>query len=246
MNLAPFFTFYGGKYRAARRYPPPTYDTIIEPFAGSAGYALRHPHLQVVLVERDPAIAETWRYLLQATAEEVLRLPDLREGQTTADLDLKVGARHLVGWWVNKGSAVPKRSMSANMRSALVPHRGGNQPTGWWGPAIRARIAAQLGAIRHWTLIEGDYTAAPDVEATWFVDAPYQLAGQHYRHGARQLDYAALGRWCRARRGQVVVCENVGADWLPFRPFIDIKASEARHGGKVSREAIYELPEATG
>ena len=39
--------------------------------------------------------------------------------------------------------------------------------------------------------------------------------------------------------GQVIVCENVGADWLPFQPWRDIKASDARHGGKVSREAFW-------
>jgi len=101
------------------------------------------------------------------------------------------------------------------------------------------RIASQLHAIRHWTLIEGDYTEAPGVPATWFVDPPYIDKGKHYRLGSSTIDFDALGAWCRTRRGQVMVCENVGADWLPFRPFIDIKGSEAKHGGKVSREAIW-------
>jgi len=55
-----FFYFYGGKWLAAPRYPAPRYDTIIEPFAGSAGYSLRYPDKRVVLVERDPKIAATW------------------------------------------------------------------------------------------------------------------------------------------------------------------------------------------
>jgi hypothetical protein len=30
------------------------------------------------------------------------------------------------------------------------------------------------------------------------------------------LDYSALATWCRARKGQAIVCEQDGADWLPF------------------------------
>lgn len=42
MNLKPFFTFYGGKWRAAPHYAPPEFATIVEPFAGAAGYSVRH------------------------------------------------------------------------------------------------------------------------------------------------------------------------------------------------------------
>lgn len=79
-----------------------------------------------------------------------------------------------------------------------------------------ARVAAQVEFIRHWRVIHGDYTEAPDIEATWLIDGPYQgEAGEHYRHGSRDIDYAHLARWS-PRRGQVVVCEALGADWLPF------------------------------
>jgi hypothetical protein len=30
------------------------------------------------------------------------------------------------------------------------------------------------------------------------------------------LDYAALAKWCRERKGQKIVCEQDGATWLPF------------------------------
>jgi len=230
--LRPFFTYYGGKYRAAPRYPPPLSDTIVEPFAGSAGYSLRWPDRKVILVERDPAVAGTWRYLLSVSAAEVLALPDLEPGQSTDDLPLPQEARWLIGWWLNKGTAGPCKSEGAWMRS-------GTHQNSYWGPAIRMRIASQLSAIRHWTLIEGDYTEAPDVTATHFIDPPYIGAGKYYRLGSSTIDYPALAEWCRSRRGQVIVCENVGADWLPFRPYIDIKASEAKSGGKVSREAIW-------
>src|SRR5690348_5384455 len=60
LKLMPFFSFYGGKWRAAPKYPAPLYDTIIEPFAGSAGYAVRHYEKRVLLCEKDPVIAALW------------------------------------------------------------------------------------------------------------------------------------------------------------------------------------------
>lgn len=237
MTLRPFFTYYGGKWRAAPKYPPPMSDTIVEPFAGSAGYSMRWPDRKVVLVEKDPYVAGTWRYLLSVSEAEILALPDLGEGQSVDDLDVSQEARWLIGWWLNSGSATPKKSDGTWARRGRTYTSGGGSMG--WGPAARHRIASQLHAIRHWTLIEGDYTEAPDVPATWFVDPPYIDKGRHYRLGSSALDYAALAEWCQSRRGQVMVCENVGAEWLPFRPFIDIKASEAKQGGKVSREALW-------
>ena len=55
-------------------------------------------------------------------------------------------------------------------------------------------------------------------EASWFVDPPYQNQGKHYHYGPENVDFAMLGNWCRTRLGQVIVCENEGADWLPFTP----------------------------
>lgn len=60
-GLRTFFNFYGGKWKAAPTYPAPKHDTIIEPFAGGAGYSLRHHERQVVLIDRDPVIAGIWR-----------------------------------------------------------------------------------------------------------------------------------------------------------------------------------------
>lgn len=230
--MRPFFTFYGGKWRAAPHYPPPTYGTIIEPFAGSAGYSMRYPDRQVVLVEKDPLIAETWRYLLHATPSEILTLPDIGPAQSVDDLDVSDGAKLLIGWWLNRGAQRSCKTLSAWGRS-------GKFPLQFWGAAVRARIASQVDTVRHWNLIEGDYTLSPDIEATWFIDPPYRRAGRYYACGSGGIDYAALAAWCRSRRGQVTVCENVGADWLPFRPWRKCKSNESLHGGKVSHEAIW-------
>ena len=51
-QLRPFFGYYGGKWRdAVKHYPAPQFDIVMEPFAGSAGYALRYAERNVVLCD---------------------------------------------------------------------------------------------------------------------------------------------------------------------------------------------------
>jgi site-specific DNA-adenine methylase len=219
VTLRPLFSYYGGKWRAAPRYPAPRYDTIIEPFAGSAGYALRYPERNVVLVEKNAKVAATWRYLLRAT----------EAGATVDDLNVCEEARYLIGFSVNAATTSPSKSLSKWATT---------YPTAqFWGEKRRVLLSKSVSRIRHWTLIEGDYADAPDVEATWFIDPPYIGAGKHYP--TQPDDFEALAVWCRSRRGQVMVCENVGATWLPFRPFLKIKANQSRYGGKTSHEALW-------
>ena len=51
--IRPFWKFYGGKWRAAPRYPRPLYSTIVEPFAGAAGYSTRYYQRDIILVEKE-------------------------------------------------------------------------------------------------------------------------------------------------------------------------------------------------
>jgi hypothetical protein len=39
---------------------------MVEPFAGAAGYSLRYPERDVILVERYAVVAEMWRYARNA------------------------------------------------------------------------------------------------------------------------------------------------------------------------------------
>jgi site-specific DNA-adenine methylase len=65
----------------------------------------------------------------------------------------------------------------------------------------------------------GDYHDIPNQEATWFIDPPYQgNGGKYYKHGNQNFDYNELAEWSKQRQGQVIVCENSEANWLPFRP----------------------------
>jgi len=222
-TLRPFFGFYGGKWRdALKHYPPPAHGVIVEPFAGSAGYSVRYPNRKVILGEKDPVISGVWDYLIHASAQDILAIPDLAPGQTVADLPICQEARWLVGFWLNRGASRPRTGPSAWMRDGI-------RPGSFWGERVRQTIAGQVDRIRHWQVFNCSYEELPfSGEATWFVDPPYQKQGQHYHHGAENLDFTALGTWCQARRGQVIVCENDGADWLLFSPLADVKTTRAR------------------
>jgi len=93
----PSFTYYGSRWRAAPRYPFPRRGTIVEPFAGAAGYSIRHANKKVILVEKNAKMACVWRYLIKATSAEILALPLIEPGQSVDDLNISQEARILIG-----------------------------------------------------------------------------------------------------------------------------------------------------
>ena len=217
--MRPFWMYYGGKWRLAPRYPAPRYDRIVEPFAGAAGYSVRHNAPIVKLYDTDPIIVGVWRWLIKATIHEVMSLPDIGEGQTVDDYQMCPEARWFVGFWMNKGVAQPRQRPSAWLRAGVRPRSN-------WGAEVRARIALQLAQIRHWHVNLRHYAELPTYAATWFVDPPYQgKAGSHYTQGSGAIDYGHLAEWCSSLRGQVIVCERAGAQWLPFEPLCNAKTS---------------------
>lgn len=229
MILRPFFGYFGSKWKLAPLYPAPLHETVIEPFAGSAGYALRHYRRRVILRDADPIIVSIWRYLLRSSPAEILALPDLPKGGTVDDLPVCQEARWFIGMWLNASASSPRRRPTGWMLE-------GRWPTRFWCAATRRRIARQIDLVKHWRVEEGGYQFSPSLEATWFVDPPYQLAGTRYRIGSRLIDFAALAVWCRSRQGQIIVCENVGASWLPFQPLANIQTTCR---GKRSLEAAW-------
>lgn len=230
-QLRPFFGYFGGKWRdALRNYPAPHHDIIVEPFAGSAGYALRYHSKRVVLCEIDPTIAGIWDYLVRVSTQEVLAIPDVPIGGTVDDLHVPSEARALVGMWLNRGVARPRKSPSKWMRDGV-------RPGSFWGERVRQTIASQVDHIRHWEIHNCNYEMAPiSDEATWFIDPPYVGAGHHYKHGVSAIDFDKLAMWCSTRPGQAIVCENEGADWLPFRHLGSFKTTRS---GRQSKEVYW-------
>lgn len=227
-TLRPFFSYYGGKWRdALRLYPEPEFETIVESFAGSAGYSLRYPNKRIILYEVDPIVASVWKFLIAAKPKDILRIPDLPPGGTCDDLKISQEARWLVGFWLNRGTASPRKSASRWMRDRI-------RPGSFWGDRVRNTIASQVDLIRHWEIHNGSYDECPDYsDVTWFIDPPYQEAGRHYQFGSETIDYTSLASWCRGRDGQTIVCENSGATWLPFRELATTKTTRSRRSKEV-------------
>lgn len=107
--MRPFFPYYGAKWMLAPKYPAPAGRTVIEPFAGSAAYSVRHDVQRAVLLDAGPVLAGVWSPLIGASQREILALPDLANEQRVADLPLCQEARDFVGFWLNRGSAAPAK-----------------------------------------------------------------------------------------------------------------------------------------
>ena len=129
-SLRPFFCFYGGKWRSAPKYPTPNHGQVIEPFAGAAGYSVRHHHLDVLLCDIDEVVCGVWDYLINVSPGEVIALPNIYPGQTVSDLAVTQEAAWLIGFWLNKGVARPCLSPSAWMKS-------GKHKTSFWGDSVK-------------------------------------------------------------------------------------------------------------
>jgi len=186
--------------------------------------ALRNHEKNVILLDKSEYICGVWDYLIHAPAAEIRALPLMQPGDDVQDLEICKEAQWLLGFWINQGSTMPKRTMGG---------RASNRKFGTWGEAPRERLAQQVEHIRHWKIIHGDYAQAPDIEATWFIDSPYEGQGKQYKHTVKS--YGELGAWCRARKGQVMVCESQGATWLPFEPVTTVCG--ATH--KITQEMLW-------
>jgi site-specific DNA-adenine methylase len=238
--LKAFFSYFGAKNRHANKYPSPIHGTIIEPFAGSAGYSVRYANRNVILVEKDPAIAGCWDWLIHVSSEEVLRLPvDLDSCNNLERFVTCPEARYFMRLWFDPGVGKHARSKpSKRMREQ------DSNSSKCWGSRIRQRIASQVPSIRHWRIFNCGYEDIPWFEIrhcpiTWFVDPPYQYAGKGYVHGSGSIDFSHLADFCKSVSGQVIVCEHSGARWLPFDHLYDLRGIMRQHSGKESEEGIW-------
>ena len=226
MQLKPFFSFYGAKWGLAPHYPRPLNYLIVEPFAGSAGYSVRHFDNAVQLYDIDPVLVGVWKYLIGSTKKDILDLPI--DFESTADLDIPQAAKHFLGFWIARGRSTPAITKSAWMRSGLYA-------TSFWSKEKRDRVANQVQYIKHWRCDLLSYENIYNFKATWFLDPPYQSKGIHYK--MNKIDYSHLGDWAKSLNGQVIVCENDGSDWLNFSPFRKLRG--VKNGGKkMSYESI--------
>jgi site-specific DNA-adenine methylase len=213
------FYYYGRKKQIAKYYPAPNFDSIIEPFAGAAAYSLYQANWKknVILIEKDPKVADIWKWLIQdAQSEEILKLPNLKVGEKSSEF------LHII-------HAATKMAFAfKTIKVTPVLERN-------WEISKRI-MAANLHKVKHWEIICGDYSCAPDIKATWFIDPPYKHSpGLGYRFSSKLLDYEALAEWAKKRKGETIFCEGELGDYLPFKPLIELKGI----AGKSNKEMIY-------
>jgi site-specific DNA-adenine methylase len=233
----PLFKWFGSKWQASKHYPPPQGDEVIEPFAGGAGYSLRHSHLQVTIAESDPHVGPLWKWLIsEATESDILAIPvGLPVGTDIRTLGLTLGQSLLLKSW--------QRTNSTGNCWTVSPW--GDKP-GQWTLNTRARVAAEFHAVRHWKFVSDGLTlleGGADRSATWFIDPPYE---NNYKYSGWNVDYSTLAGLVKGLQGHVIVCEatcpKTGKfpSWLPFEDFRSTvtsrrKSTQNHH----SRELIY-------
>ena len=207
------FSYYGRKTKVVKYYPRPEFNTIIEPFAGSAAYSLHGDNWKhnVIIVDKYEVVYRVWRYLQQSSEQSILSLPDVEYGHSTKEhAQLCEEEVWLIGFCVARGSAQPQYQ-SGKFNS--------------W-PDNKKSIARNLYKIRHWDIRLGDYRDIDNFEATWFIDPPYQWGGQYYTESNKSINFPELSEWCKSRIGQVIVCENTKADWMPFHPIKKMRGNK--------------------
>jgi len=197
------FSYYGSKSKIVHLYPSPKHGKIIEPFAGSARYALKYFDRDVLLVDKYEVIVKIWKWLQLCSPSDILKLPVLKVGDkiNREDFDC-IEQAWLMGFIVQDAVNAPRLTVSK-----------------FAAPNIAFEIkdiASQLYKIKHWKIELGNYEDIPNQEATWFIDPPYQFGGEYYVKNNKDFNYKKLGEWCMSREGQSIVCENTKADWLPF------------------------------
>lgn len=225
MKIKTPFSYYGGKSKIAHLYPEPEHKLIIEPFAGSAAYSWLHRRIhhsvslspmddyrrKIWLNDLDPKTFSMWKFLTSADASAIVEayVPDRVEPGMKVDEFIPADQPGLI--------ELCRAEANQGTQGAKGTH---NQITSMGAKCwkVRRKLLEVIPEVANWEITNVDYRDLANVEATWFVDPPYSnAAGTRYR--TANLDYQQLGWWCLNRKGQVIVCENYGADWLEFERF---------------------------
>lgn len=216
------WSYYGSKSKVIDCYPKPKFDKIIEPFAGTARYALKYFDKDVLLVDKYYGIIQIWKWLQKCSPKDINDLPNPKRGDDLHNFkfDCKE-AQLLMRFMIGGGLSHPQWIVS---------------PQGFGGgvESGKKNIIKNLYKIKHWHIVYGEYHQIQNQKATWFIDPPYQFGGHKYIESNKNIDFIKLAKWCIEREGQQIVCENTKANWLPF------KSMKLLHGSTFkTTEAIY-------
>lgn len=220
-----FFSYYGSKAKIIQHYPNPQFETIVEPFCGAANYSVRFFEKQIFLCDLNKDIIDTWEFLINASKQDILSLPRFEKGLDLRNLNLSKGQKNFCGYWASRGSNTPRNIVSTFAM--------GNSNGSEYFENIKYLVSENLYKIKHWKVKQIGYSELTEnIKATWFIDPPYKEGGKHYIHNL--IDYENLKNWSLNRNGEIIVCENIEASWLPFKHLIDNIGSV-----RIKSEGIY-------
>ena len=206
------FSYYGAKTKIVDLYPAPTHSTIVEPFAGSARYSLKHHEHDVILYETFEKPFRIWQFLIQATEKDILSLPDLNLGDDVRNFKtLSDPERWLMGYQIQRGSARPGCIVNERCR---------------WN-TDKLRIAKEVSKVKHWKIFQSSGLEADWNDATFFVDPPYMVQKHGYNH--RNVDYSLIKEKLMNGRGQFIVCGNSDDTWLDFEYLTQMQGIAKKH-----------------
>jgi site-specific DNA-adenine methylase len=206
------FSYYGSKSKIVGKYPQPVYDKIIEPFAGSARYALKYHDREVVLYETYHKVYEVWKYLIKASMRDILALPDLEIGDDIREHKyLSDAERWLIGYQLQRGNARPGCIVNARCN---------------WN-RDKIRIANTVDRVKHWEIRNESGVDADWGVATVFCDPPYMVQKHGYTDGA--VDYVGLSNKILASDSHVIVCGNSDDSWMDFEPLCEMQGINKKH-----------------
>ena len=211
-KIGPLFKWFGSKWQSAKRYPEPMHETIVELFAGSAGYSLNYCDRNVVLWENDPNLKALWKWLINsATDRDILEIPlNVPIGTDIRTIGLNKGQELLLKHW----------QRTNNVGDCWTISPWGNLP-GQWTENTRSRVSSEVYAVRHWKFLNP--ASRTDWPSTWFIDPPY-LYNYRYRKSSSGFNFDSLASFVQTihSRSLIIVCEAVCKktgripDYLPF------------------------------
>jgi hypothetical protein len=210
------WSYYGAKTNIIDLYPKQKHDLIIEPFAGTARYALKYFDRNVLLVDKYDVIVDIWKYLQECSVKDVLETPRFKFGERFDTHKFDCTAQMNFTSFVHGCGDSKPRTIPTKRKTIDRPNHVN---------FTLKRISENLHKIRHWKIELGEYENIPNQTATWFIDPPYQFGGEAYAFSNKKIDYKKLANWCVSRPGQIIVCENIKANWLNFKPIIQQRGS---------------------
>jgi hypothetical protein len=103
------WSYYGSKSKIVGYYPEPNKDLIIEPFAGSARYALKYWERNVMICDKYERLINIWKYLQVASVRDIENLPILKRGENLNNFQfICKEEKDLLGFMIQAGVNAPR------------------------------------------------------------------------------------------------------------------------------------------